>query len=94
MLRSKASLLGAAILSALAEPLGAIIGLAAVGMAPSLNAHFLAFAAGAMLFVSIHELVPMAKRYRHLAFFFWGIVLSLLVYALLAAVTAVLAARG
>jgi len=94
MLRSKASLLGAAILSALAEPLGAIIGLAAVGMAPSLNAHFLAFAAGAMLFVSIHELVPMAKRYRHLAFFFWGIVLSLLVYALLAGVTAVLAARA
>jgi ZIP family zinc transporter len=40
-----------------------------------------------MLFVSVHELVPMAKRYRHLLFFFWGIVLSVLVYALLAAVT-------
>lgn len=91
MLRSKASLYGAAVLSALAEPLGAVIGLAAVGAAPALNAHFLALAAGAMLFVSVHELVPMAKRYRHLGFFFWGIVLSALVYAPLAAVTARLA---
>jgi len=46
----------------------------------------------AMLFVSIHELVPMAKRYRHLVFFFWGMALSVLVYALLAALTVGLAA--
>jgi len=92
MMRSKASLYGAAALSALAEPLGAVIGLAAVGIAPSLNAHFLALAAGAMLFVSAHELVPMAKRYRHPAFFYRGIMLSVLVYALLAAVTSRLAA--
>jgi len=91
MLRSKASLYGAAVLSALAEPLGAVIGLAAVGTLPALNAHFLAFAAGAMLFVSVHELLPMAKRYRHLNFFYWGIVLSALVYAALAVVTARLA---
>lgn len=86
MLRSKAYLFGAAVLSALAEPLGAVIGLAAVGVAPALNAHFLAFAAGAMLFVSVHELVPMAKRYRHPPAFVWGIVLSALVYALLAGI--------
>ncbi|RPI40920.1 MAG: zinc permease [Betaproteobacteria bacterium] len=87
LLRSKASLYGAAALSALAEPLGAVIGLLAVGIAPALNAHFLAFAAGAMLFVAIHELVPMARRYRHLGFFFWGILGSVLVYALLARLT-------
>lgn len=92
MLRSKASLYGAAVLSALAEPLGAVIGLAAVGVAPALNAHFLAFAAGAMLFVSVHELVPMAQRYHHLGFFIWGIVLGALVYVLLAALTTGLAA--
>lgn len=84
MLRSKASLFGAALLSGLAEPLGAVIGLVAVGVAPGLNAHFLAFAAGAMLFVSVHELVPMARRYPHGNFFFLGILVSALVYALLA----------
>lgn len=91
MLRSKASLYGAALLSALAEPLGAIIGLVAVGVAPALNAHFLAFAAGAMLFVSVHELVPMARRYRHLDYFLWGIVFSAAVYLTLAALTTGLA---
>lgn len=88
MLRSKASLYGAAALSALAEPIGAVIGLVAVGFAPALNAHFLAFAAGAMLFVAIHELVPMARRYRHLDFFLWGFLLSALAYALLVRLTA------
>jgi ZIP family zinc transporter len=90
-LRSKASLYGAAALSALAEPAGAIIGLAAVGIAPALNAPFLAFAAGAMLFVSVHELVPMARRYRHPGFFAQGVVLSLAVYAALALATSRLA---
>jgi ZIP family zinc transporter len=92
MLRSKTSLYVGALLCALAEPLGALIGLAAVGVAPALNAHFLAFAAGAMLFVSIHELVPMAQRYRHLGFFLWGILASTLVYVLLTALTTGLAA--
>jgi ZIP family zinc transporter len=86
--RSKKLLFGAAALSALAEPLGAIIGLVAVGIAPWLNAHFVAFAAGAMLFVSIHELVPMARRYRHVGFFVLGILVSAVVFAGLAAVSA------
>jgi ZIP family zinc transporter len=83
LLRSRRLLFGAAFLSALAEPLGAIIGLVAVSVAPSLNAHFMAFAAGAMLFVSIHELMPMARRYRHLGLFLGGAVVSALVYLLL-----------
>jgi len=94
MLRSKAFLYGAAVLSALAEPLGAVIGLAAVGIAPALNAHFLAFAAGAMIFVSVHELIPMARRYRHVGLFLWGIAFSVLVYVLLAAITGGQIARG
>jgi ZIP family zinc transporter len=87
MFRSKRFLFGAALLSALAEPIGAIIGLAAVGVAPSLHAHFLAFAAGAMVFVSIHELIPLARRYRHTGLFAGGIVISFLVYELLARMT-------
>ena len=90
LLRSKHLLFGAAFLSALAEPLGAILGLVAVSIAPSLNAHFMAFAAGAMLFVSIHELIPMARRYHHLGLFLGGTVLSALVYWLLARLTVVL----
>lgn len=85
--RSKRFLFGAALLSALAEPVGAIVGLAAVGVAPSLHAHFLAFAAGAMVFVSIHELIPMARRYRHTGLFAGGIVISFIIYGLLARMT-------
>jgi ZIP family zinc transporter len=92
MIRSRRALFGAALLSALAEPAGAVIGLFAVSIAPALNAHFLAFAAGAMLFVSIHELVPMAKRYRHAVSFLVGMLLSAVVYAVLAALTAALVA--
>jgi ZIP family zinc transporter len=87
MVRSKRFLFGAAALSALAEPLGAVVGLVAAGSAPELNAHFVSLAAGAMLFVSMHELVPMARRYRHLGFFLGGILISTLVYAILARVT-------
>ncbi|HET7688416.1 MAG TPA: ZIP family metal transporter [Candidatus Macondimonas sp.] len=76
VVRSRRFLYGAALLSALAEPLGAVIGLVAVGIAPALNAHFMAFAAGAMIFVSLHELVPMARRYRNMAMFAAGMLLS------------------
>jgi ZIP family zinc transporter len=94
LLRSKRLLFGAAFVSAMAEPLGAILGLVAVGMAPALNVHFMAFAAGVMLFVSIHELIPMARRYRHPGAFLGGTVLSTLVYWLLAHLTVGLAITG
>lgn len=87
ILKSRRFLFIAALLSALAEPLGAVIGLVAVGIAPALNAHFLAVAAGAMIFVSIHELIPMARRYRHIGRFVGGIAASVLVYGLLARIT-------
>jgi len=86
-LRSKRALFGAALLSALAEPLGAAIGLVAVGTAPALSAHFLAFAAGAMIFVSVHELIPMAQRVRHVGLFACGAAFSALAYWLLAWIT-------
>jgi ZIP family zinc transporter len=83
-LRSRRFLLRAAFLSALAEPLGAVLGLIAVAADPALNAYFMACAAGAMIFISIHELVPMAHRYRRPAWFIAGIVFSVVVYRLLA----------
>jgi zinc transporter, ZIP family len=69
-----------AFLSALAEPVGAVIGLLAVAIAPVLNPFFMAFAAGAMIFVSLHELYPMAKKYKKIPYFILGAGLSLLVY--------------
>jgi ZIP family zinc transporter len=83
-LRSRRFLIWAAMLSALAEPAGAIIGLLAVEASPDLNGHFMAFAAGAMLFVSFHELLPMARRYQRFGWFAAGVALSVLVHQLLA----------
>jgi len=85
LLRSKGFLFGSALLSALAEPTGAAIGLLVVEAAPTANAHFMAFAAGAMLFVSVHELVPLAKHYGHLGSSLVGTGIGALAYALLAA---------
>jgi ZIP family zinc transporter len=82
-LQSRRFLFGAAALSALAEPVGAVIGLLAVEALAGLNGYFIAFAAGAMLFVSLHELVPMARRYGSLRWFAVGIALSIAVHRLL-----------
>lgn len=83
MVKRKRFLYTAAFLSGLAEPLGAAAGLVAVHFHPMLNPLFMAFAAGAMVFVSIHELLPMARRYRKTWLFVLGAAISLFVYALL-----------
>ncbi|MBK9179471.1 MAG: ZIP family metal transporter [Acidimicrobiales bacterium] len=62
MARRRRFLIGAAAVSAAAEPVGALLGLAVVGISPGLNAMFLAFAAGAMVFVAVHELVPLSRE--------------------------------
>jgi zinc transporter, ZIP family len=85
MIKKKRFLYMAAFLSALAEPLGALIGLVAVHFHPMLNPLFMAFAAGAMVFISVHELLPMAKRYHKIHLFILGALISILVYVLLAA---------
>lgn len=48
-LRRKRFLFGAAFLTALAEPAGAVLGLLAVRVDPGLNPLFMGFAAGAMM---------------------------------------------
>lgn len=81
---NRAFLFRAAIVSGLAEPIGAVIGLFAASINPGLVPLFMAFAAGAMIFVSLHELVPMAKRYGKTHLFSIGILASVAAYLLLA----------
>ena len=85
-IKKKRFLYIAAFLSGLAEPLGAIIGLVAVHFHPIFNPLFMAFAAGAMIFVSVHELLPMARRYQKFHLFILGMVVSIFTYALLSMV--------
>ncbi len=80
---TRRSLLAAAVLSGLAEPLGAVAGLSAVHFHPALNPLFMAFAAGAMIFVSVHELLPMARLHGETAMFIVGVMGSVAVYILL-----------
>jgi ZIP family zinc transporter len=82
--RKKRFLFAAAVVSASMEPIGALLGLVFVSWMPALNPVLIAFAAGAMIFVSVHELIPMANRWGHKLYFAAGIAVSGLVYGLLA----------
>lgn len=79
-LDKKTTLYQIAFVSSLAEPLGAALGLYAAYLNATLIPLFLSFAAGAMVFVSLHELVPMARRYGYAQWFLSGVVISLLVH--------------
>jgi ZIP family zinc transporter len=76
----------AAVAAALAEPAGAVLGLLVVHVDPALNAFFMALAAGAMIFVSAHELLPMALRLGMPHLFGAGLALSVPIYLVLHAV--------
>lgn len=69
-----------AFVSGLAEPAGAVLGLIAVNLHPALNPAFMAFAAGAMVVVSLIELAPMARRYGRMGLFALGFASAALVY--------------
>lgn len=56
---------GVAALTGLAEPLGAILGLLVLGSVPAFYPLGLALAAGAMLFVISHEIIPETHRNGH-----------------------------
>ncbi|OGY21709.1 MAG: zinc permease [Candidatus Woykebacteria bacterium GWB1_45_5] len=80
LVKEKSFLFKAAFFSGLAEPAGAILGLFAVHFMAALNPLFMSFAAGAMIFVAIHELFPMAVTYRKVPLFILGLVFSIFVY--------------
>lgn len=81
--RRRRTLFVAALLSGLAEPLGALTGLVAVHLNPLLNPIFMALAAGAMIYISLHELLPMARLYRQARLFAAGALFSTALYLLM-----------
>lgn len=83
--QNRALLFKAAVLSGLAEPVGAMLGLVAVHLNPALNPSFMAFAAGAMVTVSAFELIPLAGKYGRMGSFALGVAGSVLVYLALQA---------
>lgn len=77
MKRMQAFLLS--VFSAVVETIGALITLAAVGIILPLLPYFLAFAAGAMLFVVVEELIPDSADARaHLGTVFFALGFSLM----------------
>lgn len=81
--KGKRFLFKMAFISGLAEPAGAAIGLLLSSIMPKLTPVFLASAGGMMIFISLHELIPTAKRYGKKSSVFLGLALSLSVYLML-----------
>lgn len=79
--RSFAVALG--MLSGLVEPLGALVGAVVVGWSASLLPWGLGFAAGAMLFVISHEIIPESHRKGHEVYATCGLMLGFVLMMLL-----------
>ncbi|WP_245153756.1 ZIP family metal transporter [Allopusillimonas ginsengisoli] len=62
---SRGMAVGVAVLSGLIEPLAAIVGVVVIGLSATLLPWGLAMAAGAMLFVISHEIIPESHRQGH-----------------------------
>ncbi len=76
-----AVLLGMA--SGLVEPLGAVIGASVIGLSAGLLPWGLGFAAGAMLFVISHEIIPESHRKGHEAWATGGLMIGFVLMMLL-----------
>ncbi|WP_143684446.1 ZIP family metal transporter [Variovorax sp. KK3] len=79
--RSFAVALGAA--SGLVEPIGAVLGAAVIGYSAAMLPWGLGFAAGAMLFVISHEIIPESHRKGHEAFATGGLMVGFVLMMLL-----------
>ena len=79
--RSFAVALG--MVSGLVEPLGAVLGASIVGYSAALLPWGLGFAAGAMLFVISHEIIPESHRKGHEAFATGGLMVGFVLMMLL-----------
>lgn len=73
-----------AIFSALAEPLGALVGIGAKETFNNLILPMTIFAGGAMTFIAIGELIPFGLRVKHLNSFIYGIIIGLVLFGILA----------
>lgn len=79
--KNKAFVLGS--LSAIVEPLFAVVGLLIANLLSSIMPWMLAFAAGAMIFVTIEDLIPDAKLSSDSHFGSWGFMLGFIVMMIL-----------
>ena len=79
----RAFAVGLGMASGLVEPLGAVLGAAVVGHSALLLPWGLGFAAGAMLFVISHEIIPESHRKGHEAFATSGLMLGFVLMMLL-----------
>ena len=66
--------------SIMATFLGAILGIGLLANFQNLNPIFLSLAAGTMLFIALHELLPESFKYKDMRTFLRGIGLAVLVY--------------
>ena len=74
---------GLGMASGLVEPIGAVLGAAIVGYSAALLPWGLGFAAGAMLFVISHEIIPESHRKGHEAFATGGLMIGFVLMMLL-----------
>jgi ZIP family zinc transporter len=74
---------GLGVLSGLVEPLAAVFGVLVIGLSASLLPWGLAVAAGAMLFVISHEIIPESHRKGHEAYATCGLMLGFVIMMLL-----------
>jgi ZIP family zinc transporter len=74
---------GVAMFSGLIEPLAAVLGVAVIGISAALLPWGLAAAAGAMLFVISHEIIPESHRQGHESHATLGLILGFVLMMLL-----------
>ena len=79
----KSLAVGLGMASGLVEPVGAVIGAAVVSVSAGLLPWGLGFAAGAMLFVISHEIIPESHRKGHEAFATGGLMVGFVLMMLL-----------
>ncbi len=72
-----------AVFSTLASLLGAILGIVLINSFSGFNVIFLSIAAGAMLYISFHELIPLAFKHKEKNAMFWGSILAVAVFIVL-----------
>lgn len=80
---SRGMAVGVAVLSGLIEPLAAVIGVVVISLSAALLPWGLAMAAGAMLFVISHEIIPESHRQGHETSATIGLMLGFVVMMLL-----------
>ncbi len=80
---SKGVSVGVGVLSGLVEPLAAVLGVALIGLSVYFLPWGLAIAAGAMLFVISHEIIPESHRTGHETWATSGLIIGFVVMMLL-----------